>query len=296
MEMKPDYARLCLLALLCVSLTAGCRQREILYPLPFEGAKITINGLLYTDSVIRVSISRSAPVTSNPRQSRAIRNALVVLWKDGLTADTLTASQGEYYHSSKALKPMPGHRYALRVSAPGLPDAWTDAVVAPDLPDIQIRSFRDSAVTPRYNRSLPGGLMTFALQDDAAGQNYYTLRLSDPSGGGFDVWLTDPDLLQPQCAEAGLGGSGGFMFSDRCFNGLSRSLTLGLETFSTRKMDSVLVGMYQLTPSLFHYLNHPNYAGEETAFTENSPLPTNIHGGYGIWGIFSGVSQVKRFR
>lgn len=124
-----------------------------------SGRRITINGLITSDSCFSVKISRSELLNdisvSSYNTLYSIDNAKVLVYMNDNYVDSLSyiflgsgsPFEGPYIfrmgnYSSRNMIPMPGNKYKIVVKAPGLPDA-TAAVTIPNLVKIErIDTFR----------------------------------------------------------------------------------------------------------------------------------------------------------
>ncbi|HOW39169.1 MAG TPA: DUF4249 family protein, partial [Bacteroidales bacterium] len=124
-----------------------------------SGRRITINGLITSDSCFSVKISKSALLNDISESTNntlySIDNAKVLVYMNDNYVDSLSyiflgsgsPFEGPYIsrmgnYSSGNMIPIPGNKYKIVVKAPGLPDA-TAAVTIPNLVKIErVDTFR----------------------------------------------------------------------------------------------------------------------------------------------------------
>jgi hypothetical protein len=112
---------------------ASCQKEEI--KVPDTGRKIVINGIITTDSLININLSRSLFITdSDLVEENLLKNARALVYENNIPVDSLQFG-GDIYinlgldiyvpsnYRSKAGFPLPGHEYEIRVNSPGLPEA-----------------------------------------------------------------------------------------------------------------------------------------------------------------------------
>jgi len=127
-----------LLFAISLLLQTACQPEQI--RLPDTGRKIVLNGLINSDSLIRVSVSKSMYVSDIDwfPIGKDLDNAEVYIYQNGLLIDSL---QHDYKmigwdifypfgnYCSKKVKPLPGKEYRIVAKVPGLPDVSATAVL-----------------------------------------------------------------------------------------------------------------------------------------------------------------------
>ena len=121
------------LHLVIIFVLVCCQKEEI--KVPDTGRKIVINGIITTDSLINLNLSRSLYITdSNLVEENLLKNARARVYENNLLIDSLHYD-GDIYinlgldiyvpsnYRSSAGFPLPGHEYEIRVNSPGLPEA-----------------------------------------------------------------------------------------------------------------------------------------------------------------------------
>src|SRR5664280_1409504 len=110
--------------------------------IPDTGRKIVINGLITTDNLLNVSLSKSAYVSdicgTAATSSTDLESANVSFYQSGKYIDSLYHVKRDYYvyavfyagnYWSKSIRPLPGEKYDISVKVPGLPDATASTTI-----------------------------------------------------------------------------------------------------------------------------------------------------------------------
>jgi hypothetical protein len=140
----------CLLILL-----TACQDDKI--DIPDTGKKITINGLITTDNLFNVRISKSAYITDESSYEEdslySIENAQVVIYQNDNVIDSLYFDANGSYDNdlnvyphgnylSRTMFPLPAKNYKIVAKVPGLPEASSTTII-PDLVKIDRGYFPD---------------------------------------------------------------------------------------------------------------------------------------------------------
>ncbi|MCE5345392.1 MAG: DUF4249 domain-containing protein [Bacteroidales bacterium] len=285
--------------------------------IPDTGRKIVINGLITTDSLLNVDISRSAYIT-NVREyvfRSDLDNAEVCFYQDDVRMDSLyhsilyVYSGGVFFtgnYCSKSVYPLPGKQYKIVVKAPGLPDA-TATTIIPDLVRIErVDTSRIILTTTSTNRSYR---MTYNIEftDPVNETNYYLFNVcrkprSRSYSNNISFDCSDP-IVEEELKDNNL--IYGIAFSDKIINGKKYSLTITVDgnwlssysykfphTVDDYMKDNYIdnkktyyFNLYSIPEEYFKYIQTMNLYFERQGNPLYEPVMvySNVTGGYGIF-------------
>jgi len=149
-------------AFYCFSLIllSACQRDKI--DIPDTGRKIVINGLITTDSLLNVRISKSFYYNSDQAfvEFDSLNNARVTFYSNNTYIDSLhlvsdyrPRDMDFFYHSnywSNRTIPLPGKEYKIAVKAPGYPEA-SASITVPNLVKIEKLDTSRILVPPNPN-------------------------------------------------------------------------------------------------------------------------------------------------
>ena len=85
---------------------------------PNASNQLVLNGILHPDSVVRVYLTKSLPISDNDSAFSVIAGAIVLLYEDDAFVNYLTFEKNSYQMN---YYPVPGRRYTVEVKADGYP-------------------------------------------------------------------------------------------------------------------------------------------------------------------------------
>lgn len=270
--------------------TYGC-QRVLPIELPYEGDRLVVYMILAPDQVFSAQVSRTAPPTGVQPAIWEVADALVEVWEEGQTLDTLhfDADQKQYV-STQALRPQMGRSYEIRVRAPGFPSVQSPAVTIPDRIPIVGLSLQDSSFETG-NSNAVGGILsaTVAANPQQEGGMYYRAK-SFIDGEEENVTLCQGGEVRGGCIDP---EDVRCVFGFSCLEATPADLRLGLSTgFDNRgngiRAEYLAVEVQSVEEGLFQYLRSIGQPiGLEQAFAEPGNLYSNLSGGYGLLGAMN---------
>jgi hypothetical protein len=220
------------------------------------GRKITINGLLTTDSLLNVRISRSTYLTDKSAASfdslYSINDAKVVIYHNDDITDSLDYSfihsyaasdfQDDMYNKgnylSRNLIPVPGNKYKIVVNVPGLPMA-SSSIIIPNLVKIE-RVDTSRIIVPYPDPDNPTNIhLTCNIEFNDPGdetnyylfsifkiQNFYSFRDCHTLGFLCNDPIVEEKLTTGMGSSVGNDPLRGIVFSDKTINGQKYNFTV----------------------------------------------------------------------
>lgn len=240
-----------ILLLLSILLFTACKQDDL--NIPDTGRKIVINGLITTDSLLNVGISRSAYITNvlDYVFRSDLDNAEVCFYQDDVRIDslyhsntyirtTVTFCTGNY--CSESVYPLPGKEYKIMVNVPGLPEA-TATTTIPDLVKIERVDTSRVLFEPRKYGSYRM-IYNIEFADPATETNYYLFTICQrPNNEAYTKYFSF-DCSDPIVEEEIKDNNSiyGIVFSDKIINGQKYNLTVS-----------------SMEGHIFYYYDYPYY-------------------------------------
>lgn len=303
-----------LLLLLLMHFTA-CQNDKL--DIPDTGRKIVVNGLITTDSLLNLSISKSA-YYNDPAfvENMYLKNAKAYFYQNTSCIDSLHFVSPQFYmgtlfyscnYKSNGVFPSSRKEYKVLIKAPGYPDA-TSSTIVPDLVQIDKLDTSRILVGPDpYHPDLKNVLFlcNINFSDPADETNYYMVSVSKNY-----QWDYNPPHVrfytQDPIVEEKLGNESNepyaIAFTDKVINGQNYNLKISVyradlpfsddRTYTdgipdtTQHKKVLYFRLYSITEDYFRYLHtlslyKKNYGNP---LTEPVLIYSNITGGYGIFG------------
>lgn len=309
-----------------VLLLAAC-EKQIDIDVDDMESQVVVKAASEAGEPVSVDLTYSRPafgsfyVHYNEDYFTAITDATVTLTINGTTSETATRNGGTYTFTHT---PQPGEELSLEISIPGH-DLVKASAIVPQIPDISnVDTSYSSQIYDYY--SLLSTNINFTLNDAAATDDYYTIRLretdtviyisSDDAGNitsqdttienyyrffeCTDYLLVNNngiDIEDPTAARTFSGTE--MFFTDATINGISHDIKLvGQDNryWDYKSSDSIIVRygltleVTALTRDLYLYRQTINsYDDDELLgfFSEPVQVHSNIDGGIGIFGVCS---------
>jgi len=291
-----------------ISILAVACEKTVTVNIPKKDPKLVVNGLLVKGETISMHVGKSRGVldpdnfTTSLIEQYTVKNALVALFENGISIDTLQYRASDYtYYSPRNRVARDGATYMIRATAPG----FTMAAEAES--QVPSQSVIAGIVWNRRVRNDADGYplddIIIRLNDPASERNFYLVQVHGASPytqyGFFCVSSTDKDLeptaetdpLDPDnCYDANR-----MLMNDQNFNGGFKQLKLSVSSSildiqfnpSTGGMSRAYVKVYRITEDQFRFLKSMDTydAGSENPFAEPTNVFTNVKNGYGIFSI-----------
>jgi hypothetical protein len=289
--------------------------------IPDTGRKIVINGLITTDSLLNVRISKSYYYNSNQTSIEldSLNNARVLFYSGNTYIDSLhfankshqQISTDFFYRSnywSDKIYPEPGKEYEILVRAPGYPDA-SAKITVPN--PVKIASLDTSRfLVPSGSYSTDSDIMykcKISFSDLSYETNFYMLKVSKVT---YREWWNDTAdfrlISEDPLIEVKLTNFNGiyaYAFSDRLINGENCNLQfninareIGMPFYESAWQGSgvpiafyktvVYFRLYSIPEEYFLYLKSLDLYNKNYGKTLAEPviIYSNVEGGYGIFG------------
>ena len=232
----------------------SCQDDKI--EMPDTGRKIVINGLLTSDSLFSVLITKSAyvidtnyfvdTVESNDYRD-GLNNVKVYVYQDNHCIDSLyhrdrvIDSYQHFYkfgnYTSKKNIPIPGKEYTIVAKYPGLPDVICKTVI-PQTVKIEHLDTSSSTIVNEYNQTVGQINCHISFTDPINEKNYYLLNMSDKrppekwdetkdSIKEYSNFTCDDPIIEYRLGDQPIDKYvQGVVFSDKIINGKSYTLTI----------------------------------------------------------------------
>ena len=308
------------IAFCCFSLflISACQRDKI--DIQDTGRKIVINGLITSDSLLNVRLSKSFYYNSNQAYvgSDSLNNARVFFYSNNTCIDSLhlvsdyrPTDMDFFYHSnywSDRTLPLPGKEYKIVVKAPGYPDA-TASITVPNLVKLEKLDTSRILVAPDPNFPDLSNIRfkcQISFSDPSYETNYYLISVSKISWREWwteklDIRITSQDpLIEEKLAR--FNDVYGIVFSDKVFNGEKCSLQFIIDAneigmpFVENTWQSggkpiafyktvVYFKLYSISEEYFWYIKTLNLYNKNfgNPLTEPVMIYSNIKDGYGIF-------------
>lgn len=310
---------------LSLILLTGCQKLKM--NIPDTGRKLAINGLITTDELLNLRISKSLYINSLEGDDYFsiydLDSAEVRFYQNNNFIDSLYHIFGSDYmdwwyvfpkgnYGSKTVNPLPGHEYKVVAKFPGLPTASATTVI-PNLVKIEnVDSLRITLASGSYYESNLGMQFKIKFSDPANESNFYLFRMYtityyDPFFGSSvpsrtDVLLFDSEdpIIEERIYQ--VNGLQSVVFSDKVINGQTYNLDVivkaesignplfpGIYSSYTENRKTIYFKLYSITGEYFRYIQ----SLYQYSKTYGNPLAepvivnSNVNGGY---GMFSGAA------
>ena len=256
--------------------------------LPEEEPQLVVNAVFNVDSLVKVDLSESKPVSSSSNRFTAVENASVEVLKNSASLGFLKYNGKGQYSSEAPLPNVPGAEYSLKVRASGFDDAQA-AEILPAVPVIGNLNLKLLYQKGSTYQSCEG---SFTL-NDAPEDNYYLLRvwLIDKNNRKSILYVSLKNTLG-QFEPNRMMSRGVFLFDDKSFNG--KTVTLDIETsqgfyVSEGENPKILIELVNTGKSYYDYQYDVNkQSNSDPVFSpEKSPVSNNIKNGLGIFAPYN---------
>lgn len=315
---KKQMKYFALAIMLLIEFTA-CQKNKL--NIPDTGRKIVVNGLITTDSLLNLKLSKSAYYNDlSWLELLDLDNAGVYFYQNNSSIDSLHFShkpdENRMFYSSnywsRTVFPASRQEFKVIVKAPGYPDA-TSSTIVPDL--VQINKLDTSRILvgpDPYHPDLSNVLFlcNINFSDPGNETNYYMIKVSykvTPFKNDYTehyrtnirFYTSDPIIEEVVGDES--NDPYAYAFSDKVINGQNYNLKLKVYasefrmpsgddlskiTNSTNFKDAVYFSLYSITEDYYKYIQSFNLYKKNygNPLTEPVMIYSNITGGYGIFG------------
>jgi hypothetical protein len=308
-----------ILLVLIAAIILGCQPVEP--EIDLQQPKIVLNGLITTDSVFGVTITKSLSITDTESEYDFLQKASGSIYQKSLKVDTLmnrTKKEGVrygYYYKeknyiAKYIIPEPGKEYEIEVRYPGMETIHAKTTI-PTL--VSIEKFDTTRFTFPVDNPLvsnQGFLCQLSFTDPPNEENYYLLYVIRKNSYRKNDGTMQKDYIYFGCNDAIIEdqikvGSGllGIDFSDKSINGKTYHLSFTIKfqdvgipllTWDPNPQDTIRKTslhfcLYSINKDYFNYLKELNlfYANYRNPLADPVQVSSNVEGGY---GFFSGAA------
>lgn len=290
-----------------VAILATACEKTVKVDIPTKDPKLVINGLLVKGETVSLHIGKSRGVldpdnfTSGLIEQYTVKNAVVALFENGVSIDTLQYRASDYiYYSPRNRAARDGATYMIKATAPGFTMAETVSGV-PSQSVIAGVVWNKNVRTDAEGRSIDD--ITIKLNDPAAEKNFYMVQVFMAMPYSYvpihcistldkDIeQMGETDPLDPDNCYNG----GELLMKDVNFNGGLKQLKLSVGSLElvtyTHPINGTVyrphIKVYRITEEHFRFLKSMDAYDQasENPFAEPTNVFTNVKNGYGIFSI-----------
>ncbi len=281
------------LVLILLIVLIAC-EKTVYIDIPDKGRKITVNSIFNTDSLFKVSVSKSCYILDNDIQ--AIENATVEIYENDNLINILPYLNNGLYKSTTQ-KPSSGDKYKIKVTVPGMGTAETECYIPPETNIISIdtASVMKSDIDGYRYEQLE---FRVKFKDNPDKNNYYLIEprqiiiytyndydrdtiITDTTQNIMNFESDDPSVIE------NLWGNG-LLFNDNLFNGNTYEFvfSVGKYFYDTT---SICINLKSISEGYFKYLAtcYKHMDANWDPFMEKISVYSNVEGGVGIFGGYS---------
>ena len=288
--------------------------------IPDTGRKIVINGLITTDNLLNVKITKSSYINdirgAAYLSSTDLDSAEVRFYQNSTCIDSLHHVYDDYFYAwnvfyignywSQSVYPTPGQEYKVVAKVPGLPDASASTIIPNPVRIEHVDTSRIILAPGSYYNNNVGMQFKIEFSDPVNEPNYYLLKIylitywvPFPDSSTIGFICIDP-IVEERLSSDELKG---IAFSDKVINGQRYSLKVIVkgETIGKPFIDypqsswqedhrtTVFFQLYSITEEYFRFIQSLNlyYKNYGNPLAEPVLMYSNVNGGY---GMFSGAA------
>lgn len=293
-----------LYAIICGLPFAAC-EKDTKVNIPPHTPRLVINGIIPENGLFQVRAGKSQGIlTPNTSSQYAVTNAVIVLFENGVAADTLKYDAAQFLYATRTSKrAQPGKTYQLAAAAPGFTTA-TATTATPAKPVITRLVFTPNARTTTEGNQLDDLTVTF--NDPGSEKDYYLVRVMIAGGNNFyypvyciysnDIDIERPPTDDPMSSNSCLSGEQ-VMLRDVNFNGRAKQLRISFDAGAadpfiepgTGRMFRSYVELQHITEDQFKFLKSRDAYdfAADNPFAEPVLVYSNVKNGYGIFAVHS---------
>ena len=281
-------AKLIILSFIILS----CKYTALDIPLPNEGNKMVVFGVLTANTPIEIKIKPTHPPIGEIKLNE-IENAHMLLFENNVLVSELNYAENGIYTSS--FKPQVGLHYHLEVSCEGYETLISEAVVIPDMPEISEIDFTERIVST-MNDGVPAQKLKLIISDKLETVDFYSFS-SYFSNENEQIYLPEFSIndLAPDESPCYAAYFQQNIYNDYCQKNSKLEIERGyeLETgyFESNAPVTATFIIRKLTKSYYDFaVSQYPYVDLESAFITPGKTVSNIKGGY---GMIAGASEIK---
>lgn len=280
-------------------------EKTVTIDIPEKAPRLVVNAILEKNKPIEIMVGKSRHILDSIYLSiepYIVKNALVVIFENGIPYDTLIYQPGPYtYKTTRNKMISDGNTYTVKVAASGFTSVEASAIVPSQSEAPVVTRVRDARVTSFGEHQ---DELTVTLNDPAE-RNFYLLQIYHAdAGGSYDYPIycastTDKDLEKLGEDPDPLGtnncfDAGNLIMRDDNFNGRQKQLRFYIESFQLQDYQlpgggtsKPYVRLSRITEEYFKYIKSfaiYDYSGGNP-FAEPVNVYTNVINGLGIFSI-----------
>lgn len=297
-----------LLSAFFIGAVSSC-EHDTALKLPAHTSRLVVHGYVETGSVFKIAVGKTfAADVLLPPGDTYISNATVALYENGMLKETLLYDAAQKRYISISTSAIAGKIYRITVAAPGY--ETVEATTAAPFPVNTVSvSYIKNARTDQ-NGALLNDII-FRFRDPVAETNYYIAEINRaaPYSYSFCVYTYEPAVEKFQPAlnpfESGFCiDNKEILFSDKSFNGVSKEITISSTQYGMTEITDPFSGTlyrpflkrYSITEEFYRYIKTViGIKGiNEDPFSQPVSTYTNVKKGYGLFTVFSTVTDTLR--
>ena len=283
--------------------------------IPEHESVLVLNGILSTDSIVKISLSNSVGAFEN-NQINSIDDAIVLIYENNLLLDTMNVAgpdtfwvdgQGinnSIFHYELDYYPKTGFDYRIEVQH----ENYNNIYASTTIPD-NINIFNVSTVDNSLDTNYLQGTLNFSFNDDPNKKDYYRISLNITSSYYYDQyyddWIffpgegkryqvsfasNDPSFPSYIPWEGYTFHGKSVLFTDELFDGLQKDISLDFD-FKLGFVDSLFLNLISYSQGAYEYfesLQSQSNQGFLGPFGgEPIPVYTNVQNGLGILASYN---------
>lgn len=272
-------------------------------------SRLVVHAYVGTGQFFEVAVGKSMPSEGVvlPDSLIAIKNALVVLFENGIRRDTLQYDNVKFVYRSSKVTAVSGDEYKVTVDAAGFQGVEATAKAPFPVPLTSAKIHKNARIDD-VGQMLDD--VTFKFTDPGSAQNYYRVEVNRNliyGPGNFCVYTYDPIVEQFQedlspfesgsCIDNTL-----VLFTDATFNGLAKEITISGYTGALDELTDrniiyrPYIKIYNVAPEYYQYIKDGISLdlAQNNPFAQPFPIKGNVKNGYGMFTIFGIATDTLR--
>ncbi len=278
-------------SLLLLLIFSSC-SKIIDIDIPDKEKHIDIIGVMNTDSIINVNVSKSVNILTKSNRVDFVDDATVKIYEDSVYKETLTFKDNGNYYAN--FKPVAGNNYKIEVSVPNSGQVDAENII-PDKVDIESIDTL-TVYDPFFEENMLRCKIKFTDPSDI--NNYYYFNIVRKATYTWYDKYQDSLIVKVDSGKVSFqtndplidnGANNGVIFNDNVINGQTYTFIVDLNKDFP---DSTTFNFNLCSISKDYYLYLQSWSKQmEThgdPFSEAVPVYTNINNGV---GIFAGTNK-----
>ncbi len=241
--------------------------------------RLVVNALLTTSDIVGVSVSNTYNVFDTTVPVPLMNASVKFIDDNGNQTDLkLNLITGKYEAN---VVPKAGKKYTILVNHPKYNSAQGELTLPFEAVKNKSTFVDNTALDPSGN---PTGTITLNLSDNGNERNYYEINIYRYNDF-LDQWfIMTPVTNDPNISENAIQTNlGGILFTDKSFNGKTKTIPFITEYASAGTKYKYLVEIKSLSSPYYQYFQSLQaYENTNSVFSEPNPIYSNIQGGRGI--------------